>query len=381
MPINTRENAMDISGLLDIKIKKASKRHSEEPSIFHISILELIPRAPKTITVRQILAKLDVNKTIQSGDYVEEKNYIKKIQRALTQLSEKYKQIECASKGRTNEYSWAALAEPIMFPSLDSNTALVLAMASHYLAPILPEESVKSLNRLFMRAKSTLASNSKDVKFDGVSIWKDKVAVLHPGISRELPRINPQVEKVIYQALLYEKSVKVRYKAWNRDDATEQILSPQGLFLRGQSIYIYALNHKKIDTAEPVLYLLHRIQEASIVDEAFHKIPGFNVQQYLSKSTFGVPLDKEKPEILLKVKVDKDALKTLVEQPLSKDQRIRPENDQWSILTATVNNTLELKQWISSHGHHVEVIEPAGLRQEIKDSIEKLIATYKNNDL
>lgn len=379
MPINTREDTMDISGLLDIKIKKASKRHSEEPSIFHISILELIPRAPKTITVRQLLEKLDVNKTIQSGDYVEEKNYIKKIQRALTQLCDKYKQIECASKGRTNEYSWAALAEPIMFPSLDSNTALVLALASHYLAPILPEESVKSLNRLFMRAKSTLASNSKDVKnFDGVSIWKDKVAVLNSGISRELPRINPQVEKVIYQALLYEKAVKVKYKSWDRDDATEQVLSPQGLFVRGQSIYIYALNHKKIDTTEPIIYLLHRIQEASIVDEDFHKISGFSVQQYLSKSTFGVLLDKEKPEILLKIKVDKDCLKTLVEQPLSKNQKVQPENDQWSILTATVKNTLELKQWISSHGRHVEVIEPAELRQEIIDSIEKLVAIYTN---
>lgn len=379
MPINTREDTMDISGLLDIKTKKASKRHSEEPSIFHISILELIPRAPKTITVRQLLEKLDVNKTIQRGDYVEEKNYIKKIQRTLTQLCDKYKQIECASKGRTNEYSWAALAEPIMFPSLDSNTALVLALASHYLAPILPEESVKSLNRLFMRAKSTLASNSKDVKnFDGVSIWKDKVAVLNSGISRELPRINPQVEKVIYQALLYEKAVQVKYKSWDRDDATEQVLSPQGLFVRGQSIYIYALNHKKIDTAEPILYLLHRIQEASIVNEDFHKIPGFNVQQHLTKSTFGVLLVKEKPEIFLKIKVDKDALKTIIEQPLSKNQKVQPENDQWSILTATVKNTLELKQWISSHGHHLEVIEPQELRVEIKLSIVKMAGMYGN---
>lgn len=370
---------MDISGLLSAAKKPTRNKASKETSIFHISILEHIPRAPRRINVRQLMAKLDVNKTIQNGSYDEEKNYIKRIQRALIQLSEKYNQIECVPDGRTNEYSWAALAEPVMFPSLDSNTALVLAMASHYLDPILPDESVKALNRLFMRAKSTLAINSKSTEnIDGVSIWKDKVAVLHPGLPREKPHINPKVESVIYDALLHEKTLKVKYKAWNRDAASEQIISPQGLFLRGQSIYIYAVNHKNTDSTEPLIYLLNRIQEATILDEPFHKIPRFNVQQHLDKNIFGVPLDKQKQKILLKIRVDKNALKTLIEQPLSKDQKIQTENDQWSVLTATVNNTLELKQWIRSHAHHVEVIEPQELREEIRSSIEVMSAMYKN---
>ena len=370
---------MDISGLLSTAKKPTFNKESEETSIFLISILEQIPRAPRTINIRQLMAKLDVNKTIQKGTLNEEKNYIKRIQRALTQLSEKYYQIECEPNGRTNEYRWAALAEPVMFPSLDSNTALVLAMASHYLDPILPDESVKSLNRLFMRAKSTLATNAQSTEnIDGVSIWKDKVAVLHPGLPREKPHIDAKVESVIYDALLHEKAVEVKYQAWNRDEASEQIISPQGLFLRGQSIYIYAINHKKIDTTEPITYLLNRIQEATISDDPFHKIPRFNVQKHLDKGTFGVPLDKQKQKILLKLRVDKDALKTLIEQPLSKDQKIQPEIDQWSTLMAMVNNTLELKQWVRSHAHHIEVIEPKEFREEIKRSIQMMSSIYES---
>lgn len=369
---------MDISGLLSASKNKNRNKESIDTSIFHISILELIPRAPKRITVRQLMEKLDVNGVVQKGSLDDEKNYIKRIQRALIQLSEKYNQIECVPNGRTNEYSWAALAEPVMFPSLDSNTALVLAMASHYLDPILPDESIKTLNRLFMRAKSTLASNSESTgSIDVVSIWKDKVAVLHPGLPRELPRINAKVESIIYQALLYEKVVKVKYQSWNRNEPIEQLISPQGLFLRGQSIYIFAVNHNHIDTTEPLIYLLYRIQEATIVDDPFHKIPRFNVQQHLDQGAFGVLLDSKNQKIVLKLKVDKDALKTIIEQPLSKDQKIQTESDQWPVLTATVKNTLELKQWIRSHAHHMKVMEPAELRHEIINSLELMLALYK----
>lgn len=369
---------MDVSALVNTKPKKSPRRKSLEPGLFHLSILELIPRAPKKITIRELVSKLDVDKVVQSGTYLEEKNYIKKLQRALSQLESKFPEIEPEVIGRKNTYCWKASAEPVMFPSLDSNTALVLAMASQYLNPILPDESIKSLNRLFMRANSTLASNSiRTEKIDGISNWRDKVGVLHPGLPREKPAINSKVEAVIYSAVLHERAVKIKYKAWNEKEPSERIISPQGLFIRGQSIYIYAVNHRRIDTKEPIPYLLNRILEAEIISETFHKIPRFNVQKHLENNPFGVPLDKEKQKILLKVKVDEAALKTLLEQPLSDDQEVQTENDQWSTLTATVNNTVELKQWIMSHGHHIEVIEPQRLREEIKQSAEDLLSNYQ----
>ena len=369
---------MDILALEIVKPKKTPKRQSVEPGLFYLSILELIPRAPKKITIRELVSKLDVDKVVQSGTYLEEKNYIKKLQRALYLLENKFPQIESRVIGRKNTYCWAALAEPIMFPSLDSNTALVLAMASQYLNPILPDESIKSLNRLFMRANSTLASNSiRTEKVDGISNWRDKVGVLHPGLPREKPAINSKVEAVIYSAVLHEIAVKIKYKAWNEKEPSERIISPQGLFIRGQSIYIYAVNHRRIDTKEPIPYLLNRIQEAEIISDTFHKIPRFNVQKHLDNNPFGVPLEKENLKILLKVKVDEAALKTLLEQPLSNDQEVHSDSNEWSTLTATVNNTIELKQWIMSHGHHIEVVEPLELRRGIKELIERLIATYK----
>ena len=369
---------MDVSALVNTKPKKSPKRKSLEPGLFHLSILELIPRAPEKITIRELVSKLDVDKVVQSGTYLEEKNYIKKLQRALSQLESKFPEIESEVIGRKNTYCWKASAEPIMFPSLDSNTALVLAMASQYLNPILPDESIKSLNRLFMRANSTLASNSiRTEKIDGISNWRDKVGVLHPGLPREKPAINSKVEAVIYSAVLHERAVKLKYKAWNEKEPSERIISPQGLFIRGQSIYIYAVNHRRIDTKEPIPYLLNRILEAEIISETFHKIPRFNVQKHLDNNPFGVPLEKENLKIPLIIRVDQDALKTLNEQPLSKDQKVGSESDGWSTLTATVNNTIELKQWIMSHGHHMEVVSPAELRKDFKDSIEKLIATYK----
>lgn len=347
-----------------------------DPSLFYISLLELIPRAPDKITVRELMKKLEEDNPNYFKTDLEFKAETKRVQRALSNLLFKYNQIGCIENGRTKEYSWSAMAEPLMFPSLDSNTALILALASHYLDPILPDTSVKALNRLFMRARSRLASKAND-EADKVSVWKDKVAVLDLGIPRELPRTNAKVESVIYDALLNEKVVKIKYLAWGKSEATEQILSPQGLFLRGQLVYIFAVNHKYKDNPTPLSYLLLRIQEAAIINEPFCKIQGFKAQKHLDVGSFGVPLDKKKGSTLLRIKLDNAVLNGVVEQPLSKDQRIQKDNEQWSTLSATVNYTLELKQWLRSQAHHIEVIEPAELRQEMIDSIEKLISTYK----
>lgn len=368
---------MAITELVNLNYKKSKKREAREIAMFHIAILELIPRAPEAISIRQLMNKLISNSQEEISD-LEDANYIKRIQRALNQLCGKYAQIEIEQKGRTKVYSWAAMAEPLMFPSLDSNTALVLTMASHYLNPILPVHSIEALKRLFMRAKSTLAKNSTlSGKVDWVSIWRDKVAVSQPGLPRQLPKINHLVENNIYEALLFEKVVKITYQAWGREEANEHIISPQGLFVRGQSIYIYAVNHKKIEDSDPILYLLHRVQIATFVDEKFHKIPRFNVHSHLELYSFGVPLDKQKKTVQLKIKLDEAALKTVREQPLSKDQKVVSVSDGWTTITATVNYNLDLKQWIRSHSHHAEVLEPIELRDDFKNSIQKMIEMYK----
>ena len=64
---------------------------------------------------------------------------------------------------------------------------------------------------------------------------------------------------------------------------------------------------------------------------------------------------------------------------LSHDQVIRKISDKKYALQATVDNTLELMQWLLSHSYHIEVIEPLELRDELKSISLKFNEIYNSS--
>ena len=58
----------------------------------------------------------------------------------------------------------------------------------------------------------------------------------------------------------------------------------------------------------------------------------------------------------------------LLETPLAADQWVGDEDDEHFRLTATVNDTAQLRWWLLSFGSKVEVLEPVGLREEMANN-------------
>jgi predicted DNA-binding transcriptional regulator YafY len=55
----------------------------------------------------------------------------------------------------------------------------------------------------------------------------------------------------------------------------------------------------------------------------------------------------------------------LLETRLAADQVVEDEGDDHFRVTATVNDTAQLRWWLLSFGSKVEVLEPQGLREEM----------------
>ncbi len=55
----------------------------------------------------------------------------------------------------------------------------------------------------------------------------------------------------------------------------------------------------------------------------------------------------------------------MLETRLAADQVVEDEGNDHFRLTATVNDTAQLHWWLLSFGSKVEVLEPAGLREEM----------------
>lgn len=341
------------------------------PSQQYIAILELIPREPNGITVKELLNKLDYKfPPSHPRSYSEEKAEIRKIQRVLNTLSER--QPIAPSPGRAQSWHWLATAPVMIFPALDMNVALIFTLARKYLEPIIPEKTTKELASMFSRAEDRFTGQHKS-NAAGTFSWRDKVAIAPTGIPRVLPRINSKIEAIVYEALLNEKAVKIKYQAWNKSESKEYVISPNGLYVRSQLIYLIVFNH---DNEKQGHLLIHRIKSAEIVEDKFQKVSGFKAQKYVDEGNSHFFVDPSLPKISLHIRLDSQPLPGVIESPLSPDQIITQENESWYLLTATVFNTLELRQWLRSHAHHVEVIAPEALREEFEISTRDLTALY-----
>jgi len=98
------------------------------------------------------------------------------------------------------------------------------------------------------------------------------------------------------------------------------------------------------------------MQKAELMNDPSAVIEGFDLDEYIKAGEFQFPLS-DKP-IKLKIKIHNDAAMHLYETPLSEDQKIKKIEGDYSILTATVLDTFQLRTWLLGFGELVKILEP-----------------------
>jgi predicted DNA-binding transcriptional regulator YafY len=96
------------------------------------------------------------------------------------------------------------------------------------------------------------------------------------------------------------------------------------------------------------------------------KPEGFDLKQYIANGSMQFA---SKGEIHLRAWISDDLARLISETPISADMQLIKQQDG-STLTATVNDSWELKWWILSHVGSLVVHAPETLREEITSRIK-----------
>ncbi|KAA6194823.1 WYL domain-containing protein, partial [Pseudomonas lactis] len=145
--------------------------------------------------------------------------------------------------------------------------------------------------------------------------------------------------------------------------------NPLALVQRGQITYLVAC----ADTFDDVrLYAVHRFEAVTMLGQPGRRPAGFDLPDYIQSGAmqFGVP-----QAIQLHAWVDPALAKRLHETPLSEDMTLIAEPDG-ARLTATVNDSWELKWWLLSQAGAIRVDAPTTLRQALIDSQRQSLALH-----
>ena len=126
----------------------------------------------------------------------------------------------------------------------------------------------------------------------------------------------------------------------------------------------------------PVQLAVHRLEEAWLLDEPVHWPEGFDLDGYIAEGGFRYP--ESSADLHLRARFTPEAAFHLYEVALSEDQELE-ETEEGVELTATVQDTQELRWWLLGFGANVRVLEPHALARELAMVAERMAAAYRDS--
>lgn len=338
----------------------------------HWQTLQLLPRAPKSISTTDLLVKL-----VDAGYTLTRRT----LERDLMRLQSQFAIVD-VSKQRPQLWAWDAAAPPLLAPLLSHSEALTLLMAQQHLRGVLPASTLGHLQGYFDLAAQCL---------DPMSVtalrqprpelhWRNKVRVLPSNQALLAPTVDAAALATVQEALLQGEQCEVCYHKRSdttqdktQDNATGDTypIHPLGLVQRGALLYVVCTIK---DYPDIKLLAMHRVSRAAPLKARAVTPAGFDLDAYIASGALGWRSDSE--TILLGAVFTPLAGDHLRETPLSADQTIALNAAGELVVQATVQCTPQLEWWLLGFGAGVTVTAPAALREKLTGIAMQMAANY-----
>lgn len=291
---------------------------------------------------------------------------LRTIQRDLQELSALFP-IDANDTAKPYGWRWSKDAH-LSMPGLTVGEAVALKLVEDHLRQLLPPTLLRGMSGLFRQANNRLdALHGENPTAD----WPPKVKAVTAAQPMAPPEVDESIQTEVSRALLEGRQIKVLYRPATSEVLKEYRLHPLGLVLRGSVLYLVAT---AFDYQDARTYALHRFENVEILLDLVEMPDGFDLDQELSKgmAEFG---DWGEP-MTLELLCHPDLAFHLGETALSKDQTLTPDASGSVRVTATVNNTWQLRWWLLSQGAKVQVLSPDGLVDEIAAEARETARLY-----
>jgi len=236
---------------------------------------------------------------------------LRSVQRNLETLSDLFP--ITSDFGNPAGWRWMEGAKLETFPVMDPGTALTFSLAEQHLKDMLPRSCMASLTPYMNNARELLNEGS-DLK---VAQWPKRVARLTRTQHLLTPEVSAEVLDAVYQAILNDVQLEVQYRSSTTKKARDYLLHPLGLVFADGVIYLVATAWDYEDVRQ---FALHRMSQASVLEEPAKVHNDFDLDGYVAEGNFEFPLNGD--PINLKLSVDDWLASYLSESRLAEDQKI-----------------------------------------------------------
>jgi len=242
---------------------------------------------------------------------------------------------------------------------MDKTIAISLHLAKDYLKKLLPENILENTNEIFNQADSIIANDKN------LSLYVEKVHETSWGDPFSFPSVDPELLKIVTEALYKQKRIWAYYKKRTqvKSDPKKYYINPLGLVYNSNIAYLVCT----LWESKKIFHLaLHRMYEPQIAPVEVETPKDFVLKEYVNSGAFQYQQNSvsNEKEINFRAILSKNAAIYFEERP-NRNQTIKEVNEKQVEVNVKIADSWDLRHTLRGFGNEIQVLEPKILREEI----------------
>lgn len=268
-------------------------------------------------------------------------------------------------------WCWNEGVGQLEIPSMDAHAALTFSLVEQYMQNLLPRSTLSHMAPWFDAAQGVASSQASTL-----TKWRDKLRVVSGSLNKIPAPIDPEIQATVYNGLFDDRQIEVTYRAISTgNEANTYPVHPLGLVVMDQVVYLVCTVK---DYQDARFLAMHRIEAARLLEAGTAKPATFDIDEFILRE-FGIRVGTAPLKLVLRIRGV--LAKYLAETPVAADQAVAAIDAEWTRVQATVQDTIQLRTWLRSHGPNVVVEKPEFLRTQLKREWEELASLYEASTL
>ena len=254
-------------------------------------------------------------------------------------------------------------ADRYQLPGLWFNASEIRALLTmqHLLANLQPGLLEPRIKPLLARLRSLLGSGEHSAEE-----VERRIRIIHLGARKvALPHF-----ELVANAVLDRQRLAIAYVSRGTNERTEREISPQRLVHYRENWYCDAWCHLREDLRS---FAVDAIQSAQLTDRKAKSVAERDLDEVLA-SGYGIFSGRQ--TTWAKLRFTAERARWVAVEAWHPDQRGRFEPDGRFVLELPFSDPRELAMDVLRHGPHVEVLEPASLRDTVRQQLAAALKHY-----
>ncbi len=249
---------------------------------------------------------------------------------------------------------------PLNFPT---DEIIALTFIEGIISPLEDTPYKEAFQKTLNRIRTTLPEPMQ-------AFLEEAGAAYYPHHRGQKALISPQIFETAHRAIDERKVCNITYRAITTGETKTYPITPFRLLYYHNGYYLLCRNPNYDDL---LTLAVERIQHLEITSQTFEPPDDLDIENRIQQA-FGITLEDP---IDVKVRFSAWQARYIQQRIWHPSEKIEELDTGEIILSFQASGSYEIKSWILSHGADAEVLEPASLRQEIIEELQKNLTFYK----